>query len=253
MKPNDWPYPRLIAHRGAGFSAPENTLAAFKLGYESGFRMFECDVKLSADGVAYLLHDPTLERTTNGTGAAHQLTWAKLRSLDAGSWHSEAFRGEGLVSLDELGSFCIDKNCTLNIEIKPSPGFDRITGAKVAEQALQIWRDSLVQPLLTSFSPISLAAAKASAPSLPRGLLVHKFSRRWQRVAPELGCTAVIFEKSLCNKRALTLAKGLGLRCGAYTVNDKEHAQELIRTGVEMIITDQLDMPQHLETRNAPY
>jgi len=252
MNSDDWPYPRLIAHRGAGFSAPENTLAAFKLGYESGFRMFECDAKLSADGTAYLLHDPTLGRTTNGKGAAHRLTWAELQSLDAGSWHSEAFRLERLIKLGELGKFCIDNNCMLNIEIKPSPGFERITGAKVAEQALQIWRDYPVQPLLTSFNPICLAAAKASAPSLPRGLLVHKFTRKWHRIVHELGCTAVIFEKSLCNNRVLTLSQKLGLRCGAYTVNKLEEARALIHAGVEMIITDQLDMPKYFDEPNAP-
>ena len=68
-----WPYPRWIAHRGAGKLAPENTLAAFRLGAEHGFRMFECDAKLSADGVPFLLHDATLERTSNGRGVAGEL------------------------------------------------------------------------------------------------------------------------------------------------------------------------------------
>jgi len=65
-----WPYPRWIAHRGAGKLAPENTLAAFRLGAAHGYRAFECDVKLSADGVPFLLHDATLERTTSGRGPA---------------------------------------------------------------------------------------------------------------------------------------------------------------------------------------
>ncbi|HQC99297.1 MAG TPA: glycerophosphodiester phosphodiesterase family protein, partial [Aquabacterium sp.] len=65
-----WPYPFWIAHRGAGRLAPENTLAAFRLGARHGYRMFECDAKLSADGVVFLLHDSTLERTTSGQGTA---------------------------------------------------------------------------------------------------------------------------------------------------------------------------------------
>ena len=89
-----WPYPRWIAHRGAGKLAPENTLAAFKLGAQHGYRMFECDVKLSADSVLFLLHDDTLARTTNGTGDASGKTWHDLSQLDAGSWHSVAFAGE---------------------------------------------------------------------------------------------------------------------------------------------------------------
>src|SRR5207237_7935489 len=91
-----WPYPRWIAHRGAGKLAPENTLAAFRLGAQYGWRMFECDAKLSADGVPFLLHDATLQRTTNAReafgpapsniGGDHP--WAELSKLDAGSWHS---------------------------------------------------------------------------------------------------------------------------------------------------------------------
>ena len=71
-----WPYPRWIAHRGAGKLAPENTLAAFRLGAQHGYRMFECDAKLSSDGVLFLLHDATLERTTNGHGAAGERSMA---------------------------------------------------------------------------------------------------------------------------------------------------------------------------------
>ena len=82
--PSAWPYPRWIAHRGAGKLAPENTLAAFRLGAQHGYRMFECDAKLSSDGVAFLLHDATLERTTNGHGTAGDQPWGTLAQLDAG-------------------------------------------------------------------------------------------------------------------------------------------------------------------------
>ena len=90
----DWPYPFWIAHRGAGKLAPENTLAAFRVGASHGYRAFECDVKLAADGVPFLLHDATLRRTTNGHGRAADLSWSELARLDAGSWHSRAYAGE---------------------------------------------------------------------------------------------------------------------------------------------------------------
>ncbi|MEY3273561.1 MAG: cytoplasmic glycerophosphoryl diester phosphodiesterase UgpQ [Pseudomonadota bacterium] len=79
-----WPLPRWIAHRGAGKLAPENTLAAFRLGAAHGYRAFECDVKLSADGVPFLLHDTTLKRTTPARGTAGDRPWAELSRLDAG-------------------------------------------------------------------------------------------------------------------------------------------------------------------------
>ena len=99
---NPWPYPRWIAHRGAGKLAPENTLAAFKLGAAHGYRMFECDVKLSAGGVPFLLHDATLERTTNGHGVAGERPWQALTALDAGSWHSPAMQASHCPALRSL-------------------------------------------------------------------------------------------------------------------------------------------------------
>lgn len=88
-------------HRGAGKSAPENTLSAFRLGAAHGFTMFECDVKLSTDD-PFLLHDDALERTTNGRGPAAGAAWADLSRLDAGAWHSSAYAGEPLLRLEAL-------------------------------------------------------------------------------------------------------------------------------------------------------
>ena len=102
-----WPYPRWVAHRGAGKLAPENTLAAFRRGAQYGYRMFECDAKLSSDGVVFLMHDATLQRTTNAravigpgqsaVGGDHP--WGVLSQLDAGAWHSRSFAGEPLPTL----------------------------------------------------------------------------------------------------------------------------------------------------------
>ena len=82
-----WPYPKWIAHRGAGNLAPENTLAAFELGAKYGYRMFECDTKLSQDGVVFLLHDEHLQRTTNGTGVAGSHNWSDRKSTRLNSSH----------------------------------------------------------------------------------------------------------------------------------------------------------------------
>jgi glycerophosphoryl diester phosphodiesterase len=110
--PAPWPYPRWIAHRGAGKLAPENTLAAFRLGAQHGYRMFECDAKLSADGVPFLLHDATLDRTTtlhsvpgglHGQPHRRRHLGRTLAQLDAGAWHSRAYAGEPLPTLEALG------------------------------------------------------------------------------------------------------------------------------------------------------
>ncbi|HZN47083.1 MAG TPA: glycerophosphodiester phosphodiesterase family protein, partial [Ramlibacter sp.] len=154
-----WPYPRWVAHRGAGRLAPENTLAAFRLGAAHGYRMFECDVKLSADGVPFLLHDATLERTTNGVGVGGDQPWDQLARLDAGSWHSRTHAGEPLPTLENIARYCRANGFLLNIEIKPTPGIEARTGEVVADHAERLWRGAPVPPLLTSFRPESLAAA----------------------------------------------------------------------------------------------
>jgi len=130
-----WPYPRIFAHRGGGSLAPENTLAAIRLGQDLGFGAHEFDVKLSKDEVAMLLHDDTLERTTDGKGRACELGWAELCRLDAGGWHSQAFRGEPIPRFDAAARLLIAGGTLANVEIKPADGFDRITGERVAAEA----------------------------------------------------------------------------------------------------------------------
>src|SRR5690349_23827271 len=168
----DWPYPFWIAHRGAGKLAPENTLAAFRVGASHGYRAFECDVKLSRDGVPFLLHDATLERTTNGHGAAADLDWEDLSRLDAGGWHGRVTAGEPPASLAAIARYCRANSHALNIEIKPSPGREAETGDAVARAAENLWRGASTPPLLSSFRTASLAAARAAVPDLPRALLL---------------------------------------------------------------------------------
>ena len=237
-----WPYPRWVAHRGAGKLAPENTLAAFRLGAAHGYRMFECDAKLSADGVVFLMHDATLERTTNGHGTGGDLPWQALSQLDAGSWHSRTFAGEPLPTLQALARFCQANGFHLNIEIKPTPGTETVTGEAVARLAAELWQAAPVPPLLTSFKPEALAAARQAAPDLPRGLLVDTLWEGWLEKAQELGCTAVVANHRLWNATNVAQVHGAGLRCLSYTVNDQEAAEHLLALGTDGIITDRIDL-----------
>ncbi|MEI8327122.1 MAG: glycerophosphodiester phosphodiesterase, partial [Betaproteobacteria bacterium] len=180
---DNWPYPRWIAHRGAGKLAPENTLAALRLGAAHGYRMFECDVKLSSDGVPFLLHDKTLERTSRGAGVAGEKTWSELSQLDVGSWHSRSYAGEPMPTLEHIAAYCLRNGYFLNIEIKPTPAQESLTGAVVAQSAARLWRGAAAPPLLTSFRPEALLAAKAAAPELPRGLLLDSLWSGWLETA----------------------------------------------------------------------
>ena len=239
MKP--WPYPKWIAHRGAGKLAPENTLAAFQLGAQHGYRMFECDAKLSSDGVVFLLHDEHLERTTNGTGVAGSHEWSHLTQLDAGSWHSTAYAGEALPSLEGIAKFCISNGYFLNIEIKPTPGTAAMTGAIVAKEALRLWQGESIPPLLTSFKTEALVAAKQTAPLLPRGLLLDSLWDGWLEAALELECVAIVCNYKLWNEELVETVHAQKIRCLSYTVNDQDIADSLIALGTDGIITDSVD------------
>ncbi|MDI9234171.1 glycerophosphodiester phosphodiesterase [Limnohabitans lacus] len=237
-----WPYPRWIAHRGAGQLAPENTLAAFRLGATFGFRMFECDAKLSADGVVFLMHDATLERTTNGQGIGGDQPWQALSQLDAGGWHSNAFAGEPLPTLEALARFCLANGHLLNIEIKPTPGTEAVTGQAVAQLAARLWQAADVPPLLTSFKPEALAAAQAAAPALPRGLLIDTLWDGWFEKALALQCVAVVANHKLWDRATVAHVQGAGLKCLSYTVNEDKVAQHLLGLGTDGIITDRVDL-----------
>jgi glycerophosphoryl diester phosphodiesterase len=234
-------YPTWIAHRGAGKLAPENTLAAFKLGASRGYRMFECDVKLSRDDVPFLLHDDTLDRTTNAQGIAGQHTWAALQQLDAGSWHSSAYAGEPLPRLDSIAAYCIANGFDLNIEIKPTTGTDKHTGTVVAQHAARLWQNAARKPLLTSFKPDALQAALDAAPELPRGLLLHELWTGWLETALMLGCVAIICNHKLWDTSRVTQAKSAGFKTLSYTVNEPADVQRLLALGTDGIITDRLD------------
>ena len=237
-----WPYPRWVAHRGAGTIAPENTLAAFRKGAEHGYRMFECDAKLSSDDVVFLMHDATLQRTTNGQGVGGEQSWQELSQLDAGSWHSRNYSGEPLPTLANVAQFCIRNHYFLNIEIKPTPGVEYKTGEVVAKEAARLWQGEKVPPLLTSFQVESLKGAQQAAPHLPRGLLLHALSEGWLDTAKTLACSAVVCNYALWTHETVQAVHQAGMKCLSYTVNDEWAAQHLLQMGTDGIITDRVDL-----------
>ncbi|WP_343638574.1 glycerophosphodiester phosphodiesterase [Roseateles sp.] len=238
-----WSLPFWVAHRGAGKLAPENTLAAFREGARHGYHAFECDVKLSADGVPFLLHDATLDRTTPMRGRAADLTWSELSRLDAGRWHSRAFAGEPPPSLDAVAAFVRRNQHALNIEIKPTPGDEFRTGEVVGREVLRLWGETApVSVLFSSFQPEALRGARETAPQVPRGLLLDKLEGDgWLQLAQSLGCRAVITHYALMDQALVTRLHEAEMKALVYTVNDAAAAQWLIANGVDGIITDAVD------------
>jgi glycerophosphoryl diester phosphodiesterase len=238
-----WPYPLWIAHRGAGKLAPENTLAAFRLGAGYGYRAFECDVKLSADGVPFLLHDATLERTTDGTGVAGTLAWSELSQLDAGGWLARQWAGEPLPTLRALAAFVRRNAMWVDVELKPTPGTELATGSAVALACRELWQGAAPheRPFFSSFRPEALQGARDAAPEFRRALLLDTLWQGWFEVAQALGCEAVITHHPLMDEALVQALHGAGLRALCYTVNDAVQARRLLAIGIDGLITDAVD------------
>ena len=239
-----WSLPFWVAHRGAGKLAPENTLAAFREGARHGYRAFECDVKLSADGVPFLLHDATLDRTTTARGRGSERSWSELSRLDAGRWHSRAFAGEPPASLEAIAAFVRRNQHALNIEIKPTPGDEFLTGEVVGREVLRLWEETApVSVLFSSFEPEALRGARESAPQVPRGLLLDKLDGDgWLQLAQSLGCRAIITHYALMDRALVERLHEAEMKALVYTVNDAAAAPWLIANGVDCIITDAVDL-----------
>ena len=248
-----WPYARILAHRGGGTLAPENTIAAIQVGYELGFRAIEFDVMLAADDIPVLIHDPTLERTGRIAGTVSQLRAAQLERVDVGGWHSLRFAGETVPTLKQTLCFCREHDIWPNIEIKPTPGFEAETGAAVARVTSQIYEDlirpdgdraehvELRVPLLSSFAAAALVAARQVAPWLPRGWLVDRVPSTWREEQARLGCLSLHANHQYLTAAVTEEIKRAGSWLFCYTVNTPERARTLLDWGVDAFCTDAID------------
>ena len=136
-----WIYPTVLAHRGGGTLAPENTLAAMRCGLQHGFHAVEFDVMLAGDGVPVLMHDPQFGRTVRGKGSVPESTAQELAAMDAGAWFAPAFAGEPVPSYEAVVAFCRENAIWMNVEIKPAPSHEVETGRVVGETTRRLFAD----------------------------------------------------------------------------------------------------------------
>lgn len=243
-----WRYPRILAHRGGGTLAPENTMAGLRSGMAHGFRAVEFDVMLARDGVPVVIHDPFLGRTVPGSGNVFDYDAGELARMDAGSWFGAAYAGEPVPLFADFARYCHANGVWMNVEIKPAPGYDMQTGATVARVAATLFAAELAAgelsrvPLLSSFSHAALEAAREAAPQVPRAWLVSDLPTDWQRRAQSLEVVAIhLRHRHLTGAQARRVKEaGYGLFC--YTVNDPQRARELLDWGVDAFCTDRIDL-----------
>ncbi|MFA9218203.1 MAG: glycerophosphodiester phosphodiesterase [Sphingomonadaceae bacterium] len=243
-----WPYPKIVAHRGGGTLAPENTIAGLRCGLAYGFRAVEFDVMLARDGVGVVMHDPEFGRTVSGQGSVASTDAAALTRMDVGAWFGPQFAGESVPLYTEFIDYCQSQRIWMNVEIKPAPGHEAATGRWVAEVTRAHFAEEIAagdpaaMPLLSSFSPVALAAARDAAPELPRGYLLDRIPADWRAQALELGAVAIhTNQKHLTPELAAAIKNaGFGLFC--YTVNERARGREILGWGVDGFCTDRIDL-----------
>ena len=246
---NDLSLPIVIAHRGDKTHAPENTLAAFKLAAENGVDAIEFDLKLTADGRVVVLHDQTVNRTTNGTGSIYQLSFAEVRDLDAGAWFSEKFRAERIPTLDEVFE-TVDKRLYINVELAnyATPGDGLVP--KVIDLVKKHGIKN--QLLFSSFYARNLQIARLLMPEVPRGLLCKRGIRgSWGRTFTWRGDYFALHpHRDDVDPRLVFRVQAAGKRVHVWTVNQEEDLKSMIDLGVDAIITDDPELALRLLGRS---
>ncbi len=232
------PQPAVFAHRGASAHAPENTLAAFELALSQNADGIELDVKLSADGHAVVIHDQTVDRTTGSHGHVKDLSLAQLRSLDAGSFFSEKYRGEKIPTLEEVFE-SLGKRLFINVELT---NYNTPRDHLVETVCMLVKKFGLQKRVIfSSFFASNLSKARVYLPGVPRGLLAFRgFLGAWAR---SFGFAFGRYQALHPNLKDVTPEQvqrvhRLKRRIHVWTVDAVEDMRRLFAWGVDAIITD---------------
>lgn len=230
--------PPVIAHRGVRAEAPENTLPAFGLAKHRGATWIETDVKLTHDGIPILMHDDTLERTTNGNGAVADIPWELVRNLDAGTWFDPRFAGTRVPRMSEMLKLAFTDYLRVNLEIKPCPNRTQATTMVALIEAAKLWPADHPPPLISSFDVEALVIASQLHPEWPRGLLLDNWRSDWAELAKLTRASTINLDHKLLTGDRLDMLLSAGLPILTYTVNDPARAKELLQKGVAAVFTD---------------
>jgi glycerophosphoryl diester phosphodiesterase len=231
---------RVIAHRGFSGAAPENTLAAIRAAIEVGADMAEIDVTLSSDSQVVVIHDETLDRTTDGSGEVSRFSLAELRELDAGTWFKPSFAGERIPTLDEVLT-AVEGRILLNVEIK-SEAVVRGVVDKVASAIREHQMTELV--VVSSFSPEALRQMHETAPEIRTAVLYntryHKGSDAVE-IVTDLGASVFNIKRQRLTRKMLRRCRENDVPVGLYTVNKPRRLRRLVSKGIGAIFTDHPD------------
>ncbi|MDL2324765.1 glycerophosphodiester phosphodiesterase [Ruminococcaceae bacterium OttesenSCG-928-A16] len=232
-----------LAHRGFSGKYPENTLAAFQAAIQvPGCHGFESDVHLSADGEPVIIHDPVLERTTNGKGFVKDHTFAQLRQLDCGSWFGQKFAGQQIMHLDELLALVLENKLVLNLEVKNYEVFYEGIEEVVIRHIRAAGAQNSV--FLSSFNNVAMEYCKKLDDGIQTGFLygyplvdAAGYIGRCKSEALHPRYTCLTYQPQLVQQ-----AHAIGKKVNTWTVNTEEDMHFCLNLGVDSIITNYPDV-----------
>ncbi|RFB35919.1 glycerophosphodiester phosphodiesterase [Brevibacillus sp. VP] len=215
-----------MAHRGWSGRAPENTMAAIKLGLaEPGIQAIEVDVQLSKDGIPVLIHDFTLDRTTNGSGLVKDHTFEQLREWSAGSWFAEEFSNEQIPALEELFQAASQHTCRLNVELKTAGNLYPLLAEKVVElvEAYEL----ATQVCLTSFDHEIIKRVKELQSSIKTGLIITGKPVLLREQLAKTGATILSMAYPYLTKDFVQMMLEEGFEIFAWTIDDENEIERI--------------------------
>ncbi len=236
--------PLIIAHRGASFYAPENTLISYEKAVEMEADAIEIDVHRSKDGHLIVCHDEKVDRTTNGTGHIRDLNLEEIKKLDAGSWFDEKYTNVKIPLLEEVLQFVKEQNILLNIELKNGPTFYE----NIEEDLIRIIKIYNLEEkvLISSFNHYSLLKMKMLAPSIKTGILyIGGMVSPWE-YAKKLHADTIHPLFYTINEEIVTESIENGISVNPFTVNGEKELMLVYKFGVSGIITDRPDVAKNI-------
>lgn len=231
-------FPRVIAHRGACLLAPENTLASLYKAAEMGAKWLEFDVMLTSDRQPLVIHDFTLDRTTNGRGKVANTSSLVIQRLDAGSWFSRAFAGEKVPSLEEYVRTAAELGLGMNIEMKGNFFSANLLAQHVVSVLARYWRPDLPRPVVSSFSTACLRAMHKRAPDIALGWISSRWWRNMSTKLEKYHCIALSAEEKILTRERVLEIRSHGKHVLAFTVDDPSRARELLDFGVDAVFSN---------------
>ncbi len=247
------PKPLVAAHRGGALLWPENSLTAFRHALELGVDFLETDVHLTADGEVVILHDPTLDRTTTGTGRIRAARWADLSSVRLRSRDGRVTE-DSLPPLDQLLDLLAARSAQLLLEIKVDVDRQPYPGIEDKVLALVRARGLAGRTVIMAFEPDTVRRIRALDPSIRTTLLVGKGRVERERVPAreavrwtrEVGATDLGIDYRILDPSVVEAARAAGLGVGAWTVNDEADLRTVIASGVNIVTSDRPDLALRL-------